>query len=83
LGGEEFVVLLPDTDGKAARFVAERIRERIEKSTTTVGELEIPVTISAGIASYQGGEMPEDVLRRADHALYQAKESGRNQSCLA
>lgn len=83
LGGEEFVVLLPDTDGKAARFVAERIRERIEKSTTTVGELEIPVTISAGIACYQGGEMPEDVLRRADHALYQAKESGRNQSCLA
>ncbi|KJE36387.1 hypothetical protein UF64_04365 [Thalassospira sp. HJ] len=82
LGGEEFVVLLPDTEGEGARFVAERIRERIEKSPTKLADTIIPVTVSAGIASYRLGETPEEILKRADHALYQAKENGRNQSCL-
>ena len=82
LGGEEFVVLLPDTDGDGAYIVAERIRTKIEASPTTVSDHVIPVTISAGIASYRQGEHPDDILKRADQALYSAKKNGRNQSCL-
>ncbi len=82
LGGEEFVILLPDTDGDGAHIVAERIRTKIEASPTMASDHVVPVTISAGIASYRHGEHPEDVLKRADEALYSAKKNGRNQSRL-
>jgi diguanylate cyclase (GGDEF)-like protein len=74
-GGEEFVVLAPETHDALA--LAERIRERVrEEPFPTVGT----VTISLGIAEHQKGESGDDVLIRADQALYRAKENGRDRS---
>ncbi len=81
LGGEEFVVILPDTDAEAALTVAERLRTRIAdtlfKVTADVGE--IPVTVSIGVAvGGRLGDTAEGLIRRADEALYEAKRAGRN-----
>ncbi len=83
LGGEEFVILLPDTDSKSAMFLAERIRTLVEKSAAWVDNEQISATISLGIASNHEAEKPRDVLKRADTALYHAKQNGRNQTCVA
>jgi len=75
-GGEEFLVLLPDTDRDAALLVAEKLRSEIEHAELVgVG----PITASLGLAVLptDAGE-PDDLLRKADRALYAAKESGRN-----
>jgi two-component system, cell cycle response regulator len=72
LGGEEFLVLLPDTDARAAAIVAESLREEVASAPAPVA-----VTASAGIATWSG-EPPEELLRRADQALYSAKRGGRD-----
>ncbi len=80
VGGEEFALILPDTDGQGAFVIAERLRcdLREEFSTDTVA-----ITISLGVASYpQHGETAASLLRAADEALYAAKESGRNRTVL-
>lgn len=69
-GGEEFVVLMPETDLSGAFEVAERIRDRIES--------ELPVTISGGVAVARANDTPQTLLGRADAALYEAKVAGRN-----
>ena len=73
-GGEEFLILLPNTDVEGARAVAERIRKRIQE--TTFGE-ELTATISGGLSLYQGENL-EEFLHRADKKLFQAKRKGRN-----
>jgi len=77
-GGEEFAVLLPDTDLLQAKTVAERVRSAIEATTIRRDELEFQVTISIGITATQHEEKLEDLIDKADQALYQAKELGRN-----
>lgn len=80
-GGEEFVVIMPDTDMALARVVAERIRHEIASHPFIVAEgaTQLPVTVSLGVACFEGeGDTPEHLLKRADVALYQAKRSGRN-----
>jgi diguanylate cyclase (GGDEF)-like protein len=76
-GGEEFVVILEDTELEGATGVAERIRIAVELCglRTPAGE---PLTVSVGVASRRPGESADDVLRRADAALYAAKDGGRN-----
>lgn len=80
-GGEEFVVLLPNTPYPGALTVAENIRATIARArlirTDTKDPLE-PVYISVGVATYQGGEEADSFIDRADQALYHAKEHGRN-----
>lgn len=79
MGGEEFAVLLPDTDLQAARALAERLRKRIARIPVRTDELEIPITVSIGITSLAGCDiLPDHVLQRADEALYRAKNAGRN-----
>ncbi|PWC33283.1 PleD family two-component system response regulator [Azospirillum sp. TSO35-2] len=81
LGGEEFIVILPDTDGEAALIVAERLRSRIADTPFTVSadRGEINVTVSIGISvGGRLGDTAEGLVRRADEALYEAKRSGRN-----
>jgi two-component system cell cycle response regulator len=79
--GEEFVVVMPETDITVAAMVAERLRRRIaaEPFAINAGGNSIPVTISIGIAALRGAEdNAASVLKRADQALYRAKRDGRN-----
>ena len=78
-GGEEFIVLLPHSELDDARLVADRIRVLVETRHVEFGDLEIPVTLSIGISRLEGaGETLDDVVAKADRALYMAKEAGRN-----
>lgn len=78
-GGEEFVILLPETDAVSAADVAERLRTAVEKSELCCGNVRVRLTVSIGYASLTGSEADIDSLvRRADDALYRAKKSGRN-----
>ena len=85
-GGEEVVVLVPDTALEGARAVAERIREQVESAPFPIhqGTRRVPVTVSIGVAARQVGDgFGGDVLKRADLALYRAKEEGRNRVVAA
>lgn len=79
-GGEEFAVIVPDTDKAAATVAAERLRTAIESVTIRYGGKALPpVTVSSGVATFPGcGMVPQDLIRQADDALYQAKADGRN-----
>jgi two-component system cell cycle response regulator len=79
-GGEEFVVLMPDTDFKQAQSVAERVRMSVaEKPFQAPGGRPLTVTCSVGLAlNEHGTDTPESILKRADVALYRAKREGRN-----
>jgi two-component system cell cycle response regulator len=81
LGGEEFVVVMPDTDMAVAAMVAERLRRRIAADAFAIhnGERKVAVTISIGLAALAGpDDTAANVLKRADQALYKAKRDGRN-----
>jgi diguanylate cyclase (GGDEF)-like protein len=81
LGGEEFAILLPETDSAQAAIVAERIRESIAGHVLSVHSVQFKVTISVGIASATLSMSGiEALLRAADQALYQAKGQGRNRT---
>jgi len=83
-GGEEFVLCLPDTHLEGAKDVAERIRLAIQQETIRSNDdLPLSITISLGVADNQGDQSVEGILKRADTALYQAKDGGRNQTRLA
>jgi two-component system cell cycle response regulator len=84
-GGEEFVIVMPETDMNVAGMVAERLRKSIagEPFAIEKGARRIDVTISIGIATLdRKGEPIGDVLKRADQALYRAKRDGRNRVVL-
>ncbi len=81
-GGEEFVSLLVGTEADAALFVANRIREKVAQSGFNSKGKPISVTISCGICQFEEPETPETVFSRADKALYQAKEQGRNRCII-
>ena len=80
-GGEEFVVLMPDANRSQAENIAERVRLAIAEMPFDVGNgLRINVTVSVGVAlNSRFGDSPDALLKRADVALYRAKEQGRNQ----
>lgn len=79
-GGEEFVVLCPSTDHDSAVRKAERLRKSLLE--TTFGDHpRITVTASLGVSQVETGDTAEELLRRADTALYNAKETGRNRTC--
>jgi two-component system, cell cycle response regulator len=80
-GGEEFVVVMPETDMAVAAMVAERLRRRIAAEPFPIdqGQRTVPVTLSIGIAALRGGDdNAASLLKRADQALYRAKRDGRN-----
>lgn len=76
-GGEEFVVVMPQTELPGACLLAERLRVAIERETVA----ETRITISGGVACAKEGEDPQTLIARVDKALYYAKESGRNRVC--
>jgi diguanylate cyclase (GGDEF)-like protein len=76
-GGDEFVAILPDTDREGALRAAERLRSAVAATPVPLGDAEVPVTVSVGWAHW-AGDTPGDLLARADRALYQAKDMGRD-----
>jgi diguanylate cyclase (GGDEF)-like protein len=82
-GGEEFVVLLPETDRHGALTVAESIRHKVADTAIVVdGNQTVTITVSIGVASFpQDTENQEDLLKKADQAVYVAKNNGRNRVC--
>lgn len=72
-GGEEFMIVLPDTEANGAEIMAEKIRKAIE---------EIKLSISAGIAVFEKGLSKDDLIAHADKALYKAKAEGKNRVCV-
>jgi two-component system, cell cycle response regulator len=85
LGGEEFVVVMPETDGAYAAIIAERLRRDVEtKPFATRSGQALSVTVSIGVAELRGASDSVDaLLRRADEALYSAKRDGRNRVVAA
>ena len=84
-GGEEFTIVMQEADAALALDRAEDIRRHVEAMQISHRRQSLgQVTVSIGIASYpQHGDSPEQLLRRADRALYTAKNNGRNQVCVA
>ncbi len=81
-GGEEFAVLLPNKNKAEALAVAEKMRAEVEKSRFLFRRVEGCITVSAGVAAFpEGGRSKEELLRRADKNLYEAKHRGRNRVC--
>ncbi|RPJ75974.1 MAG: GGDEF domain-containing protein [Alphaproteobacteria bacterium] len=79
-GGEEFVILLPKTNLKQSFEIAERLRKLIENKEFLYDAKRLPVTASIGVADYRQGVITgTDLFKRADEAVYKAKEAGRNQ----
>ena len=80
-GGEEFIVVMPDTDAQIAEMVAERVRSQIAATPFSLGEEKpsLDITVSVGVSTLlRGNDTPEDLIKRADVALYEAKTGGRN-----
>lgn len=81
-GGEEFIVLLPETDLNQARYFAERVRQEIEQVNISCASERVTYTVSIGIAQLDNNiSSIEKLIKNADDKLYQAKSSGRNKVC--
>jgi len=81
-GGEEFVGIFPETRLEDALSLANKIREKIETSKFHYENKPVPITASAGLATFRPNDTIDDVFKRADAALYRSKEAGRNR-CIA
>ena len=84
-GGEEFMVVLPETGHDEARLTAERLRRRVDEHAFAVAGHDLDLTVSMGVATYPGLDIASvsDLIRLSDRALYRAKAHGRNQVASA
>jgi diguanylate cyclase (GGDEF)-like protein len=82
-GGEEFVLIMPNTDIENGIKVSQKLRKIIESHTFNIESFNIKITISVGVGQYKLGEHKEIFMKRVDLALYQAKHAGRNQVKIA
>ncbi|AKV07204.1 diguanylate cyclase [Pseudomonas fluorescens NCIMB 11764] len=80
-GGEEFIVLLKDTDGETGLKIAEKIRQHVEEQRYAYNDQALHLTVSIGLTTLQPDDTLHTLLSRADHAMYRAKQSGRNRTC--
>ncbi|MYL22097.1 diguanylate cyclase, partial [Halobacillus litoralis] len=80
LGGEEFLIIMPEVSAASAYQAAERLRQCVAETSMT--EHALPVTLSAGVASYRESSSTQ-LLDRADKAMYAAKQAGRNRAMMA
>ncbi|WP_280151230.1 GGDEF domain-containing protein [Piscinibacter sp. XHJ-5] len=81
-GGEEFVVLLPDTPVEEGQLILTRLQRSLSGGLFMHENKQIFVTFSAGVTAYRPGERIEEALERADQALYEAKRTGKNRTCI-
>jgi len=82
-GGEEFLILLPDTDLQGGLVLAEALRQGIAAQKVAIGEQDLHLTLSIGVAAYGLGQTIQQCIKAADTALYQAKLEGRNRVVAA
>lgn len=82
-GGEEFIIALINTSIDGAMIIAERVRQKIEEISFDEIHPGLQITVSIGVAAHVSSEEPAQTLKRADDALYRAKDSGRNRSVVA
>src|SRR5262249_41990167 len=84
VGGDEFAMLLPETDGAQAQIVAERLRQQLKQSPFAVDGVTVTVTVSIGLAEASVSMPSVDALiKAADRALYHAKAAGRGGAVVA
>lgn len=81
-GGEEFIVLLKDTDGETGLMIAEKIRQHVQEQRYAYNGKALRLTVSIGVTTLQGDDTLHTLLSRADHAMYRAKQAGRNRTCV-
>jgi diguanylate cyclase len=81
-GGEEFVVMLPDTPVDEAQQILTRLQRTLSAEFFTHEDKKVFITFSAGVTLYRKGEPIEASLERADVALYEAKRTGKNRTCM-
>ncbi len=81
-GGEEFLLLLPETEAQGARLVAEKLREEIAESQMGCLGRDIRVTMTFGVTAYDKSGSMDATIREADHALYLGKQQGRNRTVV-
>ena len=81
-GGEEFVVLLPDMPAPEAQQFLTRMQRSLSAALFMHENKEVLVTFSAGVTAWRHGETLEAALERADEALYEAKRTGKNRTCV-
>ena len=82
-GGDEFLIVLPDTQATQAVRLGERLLERIVDRPVVRGQERLVASLSIGVAEYHRDESIDDLIRRVDVALYTAKHSGRNRIASA
>ena len=82
-GGEEFLILLPETEIESGRILSDRIRKIIEEQIIEYNGVQVPITMTFGVTVNEDYEMIEDTIRKADKALYEGKNQGRNCVILA
>ena len=82
-GGEEFMILLPDSDAEQGTAVITRLQRELTKRFFLHDNRKLLITFSAGVASYLPGELQSAVISRADSALYRAKRAGKNRVVIA
>ncbi|MCX7796394.1 MAG: diguanylate cyclase [bacterium] len=85
VGGEEFAIILPETNRESARIMAERLLKAVANNKFKYDEIEINITVSIGVASYECDAESislDELIKRGDNALYEAKRQGRNRVCI-
>jgi diguanylate cyclase len=82
-GGEEFLVLLPDTALSQSATVLARVKRDLASDPLREGDASIKITFSGGVAQRHPGESLDAIIARADSAMYQAKHAGKNRTALA
>ena len=80
-GGEEFLVVLPETEGRAAMVIGDRLRQKVAETLIPYNGKTIPLSISGGVASYRDGRDAGKLIAMADENLYKAKNEGKNLVC--
>lgn len=80
-GGEEFLVILPETDARKAVVVAERLKAAVDNTVFELDNNRMHVTVSGGVASYLSDREEKDLIKEADDNLYRAKNEGKNRVC--
>ena len=84
IGGDEFSLILPDTDAQHAEILFDRVKAKLDRVDLSLGgKADIRLSFSCGIASFKAEHSSEDFIDQADHALYTAKARGRNQVVAA